>query len=442
MIFYRYFTLLGAIFCISILLCNSALAHEKKKSKHPPKEIASWQQIDVPAHMQIIDDSGNVKEIFPGCAFGYDPADPTQAQNEEHAYHFYFKQGKSDKLLFFFNGGGACWNDHTCLTSLKLGDRPTYNPTLLSENTPDGGGILDSTRKENPYRDWSMIFIPYCTGDIHVGSKNTIYQDQLGVLTGIPGAPVMVQHRGFDNFLAVRDWAKTKFSSKGNRSSLDNLLVSGSSAGGYGATLNFPYLVNAFPKADHALISDGSAAILTQDFIDSMFSTGSNWGTEATFPKWVTNFDQFGAFDAQTFNETLVTGIANDYKNIRIGQYSTAWDADQVQFLNVMNTPDNPTLWGTIPPKTFCEWNERMEMSFSLTASASNYRYYIGKGMVHTVLTDAFAKDIYYTENSAGGVQFTDWIDNLTDDDKIVNWNSLSCTDCEAPFDPQLCALL
>jgi len=441
MIFYRRFVLLGAIICTTILLCNVVVASEKNKSKHSPKEIASWQQINVPAHMQIIDDDGNEKEIFPGCAFGYNPADPSQPLNEEQAYHFYFKQGKKDKLLFFFNGGGACWNDHTCLTSLKVGDRPTYNPTLMSNNSPDNGGILDSTHEENPYRDWSMIFLPYCTGDIHIGSKNTVYHDQFGLVTGVPGAPVMVQHRGFDNFLAVRDWAKTKFSSKGNKPSLDKLLVSGSSAGGYGATLNFPYLASAFPKAEKALMSDGAAAVLTQDFLDTMFSAGSNWGTENTFASWVSGFDQFGTYNALTFNETLVTGIASYYKNVRIGQYSTAWDVVQTQFLNLMNNPDNPTLWGNIPLKTFCDWNKRMETSYALTASASNYRYYIGKGTVHTVLTDAFAHNIYYTESSAGGVQFTDWISALRNKKK-VKWENLSCTDCEAPFDPALCSLL
>jgi len=437
----RFFTK-GTIAFSALLLFSPLLtfASDDDDAKFKPKEIRVWQQINVPAHMQVKNDDGNMQDIFPGCAFGYNPANPTQPLDPEHAYHFYFKQGKEDKLLFFFNGGGACWNDHTCLTSLKVGDRPAYNPSLANANTANDTGILSSTREENPYRDWSMVFIPYCTGDIHAGKKNSIYTDLTGLVTGVPGAPVMVQHRGFDNFLAVRDWAKNKFSNDKGKSELEELLVAGSSAGGYGATLNFPYIKNAFPKAEAALMSDGSTAVLTQDFLDEVFSAGSPWATDLTFPNWVTSFDQFGAYNATTFNQTLITGLAGFYDDVRIGQYTTAWDLVQTQFLNIMKNPDNPMAWGNIPPQTFCEWNVRMSNSLALTASASNYRYYIGKGEVHTVLTDAFAQDIYYTESSADGVQFTDWIDNLNDDDKKVNWQNSSCTDC-APYSPELAPL-
>lgn len=420
------------LFIFTLFFMGSALAH-KEKSDDAPK----WKQINIPSHMTIKDDDGDKKDIFPGCAFGYDPQNPSQALDDEHAFHFYFQKGKKDKLVFFFNGGGACWNDHTCITSLKAGDRPTYNPSLLTENTPDSSGILSATREDNPFKDWSKVFIPYCTGDIHIGSKNSVYTDLLGLVTGTPGAQVMVQHRGFDNFLAVRDWVKNKVKAK----KVKSLIVSGSSAGGYGATLNFPYLQEAFPKADATLISDGSAAIVTQGFLDTVFSTDSPWGVENTISQEINEFDQLDNFQAETFNETLLTGLANSDKKVKIAQYTTAWDAVQVQFLNIMKNPNNPTQWANIPAATFCEWNARMVESFSLTASANNYRHYIGQGMVHTALTDAFMPEIYYTEAS-GGILFTEWLEDLTDDDHHSNWDNQACTDCGAPFDPQLCAML
>ena len=99
----------------------------------------------------------------------------------------------------------TCWNDATCVASLALAnvpdDRPTYNPSVLQENSPvDAGGVFDDDNRRNPFKDWSKVFIPYCTGDLHAGSSEVAYTDVDGSITGFPGAPVTVKHKGYDNF--------------------------------------------------------------------------------------------------------------------------------------------------------------------------------------------------------------------------------------------------
>jgi hypothetical protein len=222
----------------------------------------------------------------------------------DNSFHFYFKPGKNDKLVVFFNGGGACWDDATCLTSLKKGPRPIYNPSINQENSPIGaGGIFDDTNSENPFKEWSKVFIPYCTGDIHVGSKSVTYIDD-GSLTGYPGAPVKVKHHGFDNFLAVREWIKGQFPTQG-QISLNKLLVTGSSAGGYGATLNFPYLQDAFPKTNAVLLSDAATAVVTQGFLNTVFYPNKNWNLENTLHKiFAGGFHDHYSVDS--FNATLI----------------------------------------------------------------------------------------------------------------------------------------
>jgi hypothetical protein len=32
-------------------------------------------------------------------------------------------------------------------------------------------GIFDATSAENPFKDWNMVYVPYCTGDVHFGTK-------------------------------------------------------------------------------------------------------------------------------------------------------------------------------------------------------------------------------------------------------------------------------
>ncbi|MCK5665630.1 MAG: hypothetical protein KAI17_19215, partial [Thiotrichaceae bacterium] len=145
----------------------------------------------------------------------------------------------------------------------------------------------------------------------------------------------------------------------------------------------------------------------------------------------------------------------------RFAQYTTALDAVQVQFFKIMSMIDgestDPEEWGFTyvvsldengfpilddngdpivslseeDQQIFGLWNWQMQSSeFSLAATADNtdnFQYYIGAGTIHTILTDAFATDEtphpFYDENSAEGVWFTDWIDQLVNRKKFKEDN-------------------
>lgn len=384
-------------------------------------EDGQWQTIPVAAQMQITDDQGQPRTINPACAFDTVP-NPNDGPPIDNSYQFYFKQGESKNLLVYFNGGGSCWNDATCVASLGLGNvpgaRPTYNPSMLIENSPvEAGGVFDDGNKENPFKDWSKVFIPYCTGDLHAGSKDVTYTDVDGSITGYPGTPVVVKHRGFDNFMAVREWMKNKFSDK--KSKVKKLLVAGSSAGGYGATLNFPYVQAAFPKVEAALFSDSSASIGTEGFVNDVFVLGSNWDLENTLPPIFAS--NLGTYTAAGLNVDLFQRLSQAYPKNRFAQYSTAQDAVQVFFLKIMDQIDqgntNPYTWDLGPSDFlyFAEWNARMTASFDyLSDNTNNYQYYIGAGSVHIVLNDDFATaelpHPFYDQHSAQGVVFSEWL--------------------------------
>lgn len=393
---------------------------------------SEWGIVPVESELTVNDKDGNPLTINPSCAFDSltNPDDGTLIDN---SFHFYFKPGKNDKLVVFFNGGGACWDDATCLTSLKEGDRPTYNPSIHQANAPIGaGGIFDDDNEENPFKEWSKVFIPYCTGDTHVGSKTVMYTDT-GSVTGYPGAQIPVKHHGFDNFLAVRDWIKDHFSteSNGETNKLEDLLVAGSSAGGYGAMFNFPYLQDTFPKTNAVLLSDGAIGVLTQGFLDDTFTVGGNWNLESTLPAIFA--DYLGFYSAETMNADIFEKLSETYPKSRFSQYTTALDFVQVQFLKIMTMIDNgftdPNDWGlTYADELFGVWNIQAEISLDdIADNTDNYQFYIGAGAVHTILTDAFAIESiphpFYDENSAEGVWFADWVDWLVDTKKFNEEN-------------------
>ncbi|HAW91602.1 MULTISPECIES: pectin acetylesterase-family hydrolase [unclassified Arsukibacterium] len=410
----------------AVLLLSTITADAQAKPA-----AAEWEIIPVDTQMEITDDQGTIKTINPSCAFDT-VLNPINGEPLDNAFHFYFKQGKSKNLLVYFNGGGACWNDATCVASLALAGvpaaRPAYNPSILTDNSPlNAGGIFNDSEKDNPFKDWSKVFIPYCTGDIHVGSSDVVYLDVDGSITGYPGAPVTVKHRGSDNFMAVTAWLKQHFDKK-KQKKVKKLLVTGSSAGGYGATLHFPHLQAAFPKADSALFADASSAVVTQGFIDSVFDFNKVWNVEANLPLLFS--EGLTTYSALGFNNEIFSRLSEAYPNSRFAQYTTQLDWVQVQFLKIMDQNDlgnsNPFTWGIneYDYMYFAEWNARMEASLTFLAeTTNNYQHYIGSGNIHTILTDDFATPEvphpFYQEQSAANVKFTKWLARFTKNGKF-----------------------
>ena len=87
---------------------------------------------------------------------------------------YYLSVGQSpEKVIVYFEGGGWCGAPtlsgtlESCLSRSKtdLGSSKNYGPTL-----DVGNGFL-SNRQENSFRNWTKVFIKYCTGAGHQGSR-------------------------------------------------------------------------------------------------------------------------------------------------------------------------------------------------------------------------------------------------------------------------------
>lgn len=81
------------------------------------------------------------------------------------------RKGRQDKIVFEFEGGGCCFNLATCL-------EPIYTSSVDKESTlqmlSHRGGI-GGAHKNNPVFNWTHIFVPYCTGDAHMGNNTPSY---------------------------------------------------------------------------------------------------------------------------------------------------------------------------------------------------------------------------------------------------------------------------
>ena len=90
------------------------------------------------------------------------------------AAYYISKDGDPNKIYLEFEGGGWCWGINSisatldsCLQRSKtdLGSSSAYPETITVYN-----GIL-SISEENNFRNWTRVFLKYCTGTGHQGTK-------------------------------------------------------------------------------------------------------------------------------------------------------------------------------------------------------------------------------------------------------------------------------
>jgi hypothetical protein len=159
--------------------------------------------------------------------------------------------GLSDDLVIFLEGGGACFNSPTCSQN-----RPSFTrEQFFSEDFVGGySGIFDASHPENPVADWNVVYVPYCTGDEHVGSTENGTVPGLDVnYDGRPDLPGLTGQKfvGYDNVGRVLDYIVRYLGRD-----FDRVLLTGASAGGVGALGNFARVADRFPRSEMTLLDD------------------------------------------------------------------------------------------------------------------------------------------------------------------------------------------
>ncbi len=159
--------------------------------------------------------------------------------------------GSSD-LLVFLDGGGACWDWQTCFGPLRNLSIITAGPfgrdQFLFRQAFSGGSVLDPAAPSNPFAGWTMVFVPYCTGDVHAGDQPTVY-------TSPDGQAMTFHHVGHSNVVAALTRLVATYPAP------SRLVVAGSSAGGFGSFIDYPTFRAAWPDAPSWLVDDSGPAV-------------------------------------------------------------------------------------------------------------------------------------------------------------------------------------
>lgn len=140
---------------------------------------------------------------------------------------------RSNRVLMFLEGGGACWDHYTCavLKSARHLEDTVGEATVLAD-AQRVAFLFERGNANNPFADATFVYVPYCTGDAHSGNNLAHYARN--------GSLRSVEHRGAANLDAVLARVVPAFSNT------DRVWLAGVSAGGYGAMLNWERVQNAF----------------------------------------------------------------------------------------------------------------------------------------------------------------------------------------------------
>ena len=292
------------------------------------------------------------------------------------AYKFFVRAGDPAKVMVYMQGGGACWFRQNCDPQMQ----PSYNINI-GDWAPTSTGIFNFAHPANPFADYSVVMAPYCTGDVHLGAKDTVYPPVQEGQT-----PLTIRHQGRTNMQAVLDWTYR------NLPNPERIFVTGSSAGAIPSPFYASMLADHYPDARVAQLGDGAGGYRR---INQDTRPDQQWGTFS----FLNEQRGFENEPAQGFNyERLYIAAAKAHPNILFAEFDNAEDRVQKQFL---------TLGGSQTESLLSALQANHE---DIRAEVDNFRAFIAGGEAHTVLR----RPEFYT-TAADGVSIRDWVARLAE---------------------------
>jgi hypothetical protein len=319
-------------------------------------EEITWEQVDAPADCQCSDAS---------------------------EFHYWIHRGDADRVVFFLEGGGACFSADTCAP----GEGATFTPNL-SENDgePRGdAGILDLTNPENPLAGASIVYVPYCTGDLHLGTATHDY-----------GNGVIVQHKGRTNATTALEDMAQEFPDA------EQVIVLGQSAGSAGAPLYGGLAHDLLPEAHITVLADASGAYPGGEGITT--AIGGLWGIFDGLPDWP---ESAGDPPAAWSLPGLFVQTSQHVPGVELATINTADDEVQRRFSDLIGFVDTPLV------DMIDENNEFIE------SSGVDLDYWVSPGTTHVL---SASDELYDTE--VDGTRLIDWISDILAGDDVEDVHS------------------
>lgn len=214
------------------------------------------------------------------------------------------RTGSPDTIIYL-QGGGACWSE------------------LCAANEDASMGVLpigwtDADPERNPpLWDFNVVFVAYCDGSVFSGDN----------VVDEPGAEKR-RHRGLANLTAALDVAKQRFPSP------RRLVLSGSSAGGYGTILGTAVVRMAYPKTPLLVLNDAGPGITNPNDPSLMKGATDEWKAMQFVPPSCE-----GCLESKQFTGVVKWGLDHD-PSLRVSTFCARQDAIISNVFLGMNGPE------------------------------------------------------------------------------------------------------
>jgi hypothetical protein len=304
--------------------------------------------------------------------------------SDKSEYSYFVRAADPAKVMFFLEGGGACFDAAGCGP-----DSTNYKRTVgYEDGMTNNEGVFDLANPDNPFADYSMVFVPYCTGDVHIGNTTHDYGDG-----------VVVEHKGFVNASTALNKMAEQFPDTAE------VVVTGASAGSVPTPLYAGLAHDLLPAARITVLADGSGAYPDIPGINGVI--GSVWGTMNAVPAWPEN----AGVTAETWSfPGLFIKAGTHDPAIAFARHDYAFDETQAFFSSLAG----------IAADHLVELIDKNEAQ--VEAGGVPLDSYISPGHDHTVI----GRPEFYTE-TLNGVLFVDWVRDLIAGKPV---DDVHCTDC------------
>ena len=297
-------------------------------------------------------------------------------------FSVFTRPGNPSRLLIFEQGGGACWQDfYNCNLAAEAQEPPA--PRV---------GIWDFDSKDNPFRDYSIVYMPYCDGSVFAGDNvvfDLAWQAFVEGLLGLPPGtgPAFRFHRGLRNQSAGMDLAKAMFPHA------SRITVAGSSAGGVGAAGFAPFLARLLygNQVKLTVLNDAGPVAVNLAAAGDVAARAADWQFGQFYPA------SCGACSDTGQGTAIIDWRLDNDSTIREAFYETDSDLTNRFFMDLV-----------LDPVTF---RDIVVTEHGLLHAAYPDRYkqfIVGGDTSHTALQTP----LFYSQD-ANGVLLNEWTDDF-----------------------------
>ncbi|SMF71760.1 pectin acetylesterase-family hydrolase [Pseudobacteriovorax antillogorgiicola] len=305
----------------------------------------------------------------------------SSCRDGSNAGFFVNYSNESDNVMIFLEGGGACFNSQTC----------SLSPSRVSRTPPGAQGVFDRSDSSNPVANWNIVFVPYCTGDVYAGSNDNGY-----VSSRIQNQKFV----GFRNMTRFLERIAPTFSKA------DQVLLTGESAGGFGAVWNYDQTQEIFGDVPVHMIDD-SGIVFSDDYLAPCLQNRWRqlWGLNDTLPK--------DCSDCQSSNggglAQLPVFLEDKYPDRDFGYVSSLSDS-VIRLFFGYGRNNCRVIFPSTPASTFRAG--MFEMRDDILSNQSVF--YLTEGTDHTSLSGGS----FYSKR-AGGQSLNHWVADFLNRDAV-----------------------